>query len=381
MYAKKNYINISFFQQCVRTTNENVIFSPLSIVNVLALLLLAANGDTFKQMRKSLYLEDNKILIADHFHKYNELIKNNNAKTSLLIANQIYVKEGYSLKKTFQNIATEKFSCSVESLNFFNNIQAAQTINQFVDDKTNGKITNFIQAQDIDNDIALMLINAVYFKSDWKHKFNKSLTQPDNFYINENETVQVDFMKILSNFHIGRIDELEASALEMKYANSKYSFMILLPWSRTGLSTLETKLKKFDLTMITKSYTEYAVDVKIPKFKTEHDLKLNDILKNVCIKTVLNFCLKTKSKFETSSSSASWVCLTCSIQKVPLLTECWKTTSKFTYLMSLTKQSSTLTRMVQKRQLHVNINRIFLFWLFKKLIYFCYSSSYCTSFR
>lgn len=266
-----------------------MIFSPLSIVNALALLLLAANGDTYKQMRKSLYIEDNKILIANQFQKYNEWLKNNNEKTSLLIANQIYVKEGYILKKTFQYIATKKFSCSVESLNFTNNIQAAQAINQFIDDKTNGKITNFIQAQEIDNDTAVMLINAVYFKSDWKHKFNKSLTQPDNFYINENKTVQVDFMRIQSNFHIIDIDELEASALEMKYANSKYSFMILLPWNRMGLSTLETQLKKFDLTMITKSYSEYAVDVKIPKFKIEHDLKLNDILKNVCIKIVLMF--------------------------------------------------------------------------------------------
>lgn len=256
-------------------------FSPLSIVNVLALLSLAANGDTYEQMRKSLYLQDNKILVANQFHKYNELLANNNEKTSLLIANQIYVKEGYRLNKTYQHIATERFSCSVEALNFINNIQAAQTINQFVDDKTNGKITNVMQAEDIDNDTAIMLINAVYFKSDWKHKFNKSLTQPDNFYINENETVQVDFMKIQSNFHIGRLDELGASALEMKYANSKYSFMILLPRSRTGLSTLETKLKTFDLTMITKSLHEFGVDVKIPKFKIEYDIELKDILKNV----------------------------------------------------------------------------------------------------
>lgn len=163
--------------------------------------MLAANGNTYKQIKKSLYIEeDNKTLIANQFHKYNELFKNNNEKTSLLIANQIYVNERYSLKKTFQYIATEKFSCSVESLNFDNHTQAAQTINQFVDDKTNGKITKFIQAQDINSDIAAMLINAVYFKSDWKHKFNKSLTQPDNFYISENKTVQVDFMKISSNF-------------------------------------------------------------------------------------------------------------------------------------------------------------------------------------
>lgn len=233
-------------------------------------------------MKRSLYLKDNKIFIANQFHKYNELLENDNEKTLLSIANTIYVRDGYILNKTFQNVAAEKFSCGVQSLNFDNKIQSAQIINDFVENKTHDKIKNFIQSENINEDTEIMLINAIYFKSNWKNQFNKTLTAPDDFYVSENETVQVDFMKIQSNFHLSDIVELDASALEMKYANSKYSFIILLPRSRTGLSTLERKLKNFDLTKIIDSFWHpIGVDVKIPKFKVEHEIKLNEILKNV----------------------------------------------------------------------------------------------------
>lgn len=200
-----------------------MIFSPLSILNVLAILLLAANGDTYKQMKRSLYLKDNKIFIANQFHKYSELLENDNEKATLSIANQIYVRDGYMLNKTFQNVAAEKFSCCVQSLNFGNNIQSAQILNNFVENKTHCKIKNFIKSENIKGDSKIMLINAIYFKSNWKNRFNKTLTFPDDFYVNENETIQVDFMKIQSNFHLSYMRELDASALEMKYANSKYS--------------------------------------------------------------------------------------------------------------------------------------------------------------
>lgn len=50
-----------------------------------------------------------------------------------------------------------------------------------------------------------------------------------------------------SFFGSKKVFELEASILEIKYANPKYSFIILLPWARSGLPTLEKKLKNFDI--------------------------------------------------------------------------------------------------------------------------------------
>lgn len=199
-----------------------------------------------------------------------------------MIANQIYLNEHYKLNKTFQEIAIEKFSCGVESLDFVNNNQAAEIINDFVEEKTHNKIKNFTQPSAINNHTAVMLINAIYFKSNWKYIFKKTLTIVDDFYLNRYETVQTDFMKMQNYFGFGKINELQATALEMMYDDPKYSFIILLPSHRTGLSALETKLNKFDLKQINRFIHKTLVDIQIPKFKAENTMQLNDILKHVC---------------------------------------------------------------------------------------------------
>lgn len=61
-----------------------------------------------------------------------------------------------------------KFSCGVQSLNFGNNIQSAQIINNFIENKTHDKIKNFIQSESINDNTKIMLINAIYFKSNWQ---------------------------------------------------------------------------------------------------------------------------------------------------------------------------------------------------------------------
>ncbi|XP_055316128.1 serine protease inhibitor 42Dd-like [Sitodiplosis mosellana] len=110
--------------------------------------------------------------------------------TDLLMANQIYVNDKVLLKKKFRKVSLKKFSCGVESLNFDNKKKTAQIINDFIEDKTHGKIQNIIQPESINSDTAAMIINAVYFKSNWKIKFNKNLTTEGDFYINDNETAE-----------------------------------------------------------------------------------------------------------------------------------------------------------------------------------------------
>lgn len=137
----------------------------------------------------------------------------------------------------FQSVAAKKFSSGIESLNFDQNTQAARTINSFVAEKTNYQIKEFIQPDKITGDISVMLINAIYFKGSWKQKFDKTLTAAGVFYVNEKQAVRVDFMRMKSSFcYIPYYaSELGASALEIEYTDSKYSFTILLPRSRTGL--------------------------------------------------------------------------------------------------------------------------------------------------
>lgn len=87
-----------------------------------------------------------------------------------------------------------------------------------------------------------------------------------------------------SYFNHAKIDELDASALEMKYANSTFSFVIVLPNSRTGLTELELKIKDYGLTNIMSKMSKQKLDIRLPKFKVDYTIDLSDPLKHVSIK-------------------------------------------------------------------------------------------------
>ncbi|XP_031627896.1 antichymotrypsin-2-like [Contarinia nasturtii] len=272
---------IDLYQQCVQhSVNENVFLSPLSILSALALLSQATEGNTFNEMINSLHLNENKTAVANQINAYNTLIQNGAGQSTLSIANQIYVKQGYSLNPHFKEVAEKQFSSGVESINFENGSEAAQIINHFVEEKTHDKINNLVTPESIDSSSAVVLVNAIYFKGNWKNRFDKEQTKKRDFYISETETVSVDFMQITSNFKFRRSDELDADVLELKYADSKFSFLIVLPRQRTGLSVVESKLKNYDIAKVTNGYP-YGFEVIMPKFKIEYEVNLNEILKNL----------------------------------------------------------------------------------------------------
>lgn len=118
----------------------------------------------------------------------------------------------------------------------------------------------------------------------------EAITRKNDFYNSETEKVQVDFMYNDDDFYAGHIKELDATALELKYANSNMSFVVVLPDSRTGLAALETKLKDYDLTKIAENLREDRYEVHIPKFKVEYEIELNEVLQKVSKQLVLLFC-------------------------------------------------------------------------------------------
>ena len=56
----------------------------------------------------------------------------------------------------------------------FSDGKAASQINEWVGNQTNGKIKDVV-SEDLDTNTALVLVNAIYFKGEWKRKFNDSV--------------------------------------------------------------------------------------------------------------------------------------------------------------------------------------------------------------
>uniref|UniRef100_A0A1I8P1L1 Serpin domain-containing protein n=1 Tax=Stomoxys calcitrans TaxID=35570 RepID=A0A1I8P1L1_STOCA len=265
---------------------KNVIFSPFSIQTCLAMARMGAAGETAVDMDNSLGFPP--VTEATLAEKYYEVLSQYTHSNVLEIANKIYVMKDYEVKVKYNELLQQKFISQAENIDFAENDMAAKKINSWVDSKTNHLIQNLISPNMLNNDTRLVLLNAIHFKGEWCIKFKDFLTQDEDFYLDETNTVTVKMMHATANFRYGDFPDLDATALEMFYKNSDLSMLVLLPKSRTGLAKLQEDLRSVSLNELTKSMNTTRVIVSFPKFKADFSKELSGVLKELGMKRIFS---------------------------------------------------------------------------------------------
>lgn len=169
-------------------------------------------------MRKGLYLNSDKAVVADQFHEYFETIETSAGQSEMIVTNQIYVHNEFQLNENFQEMAVQKFRAGVDSVDFRKQNDTIKLINDFTIEKTKGKINNIVTPNILDSSTVVFLLNSIYLKGIWLKRFPLRGTRKRKFYISEMETVDVDFMWMLSDVWHTSVDELNVTALRLDYA-------------------------------------------------------------------------------------------------------------------------------------------------------------------
>lgn len=270
------------FQQCAQA--PNFVVSPLSVAMALSLLSQAANGTTFDEIRRVLYLNNDKTVVTNQFHDYFESIRKNTGASKLLITNQIYVQKEIQLNKNIQDVATEKFFSSIRSVDFKRGNDTTQTINSFVRNSTEGKITEIVTPKQFDDQYRVVLINAIHFKSSYSQPFYKEpkLKMIFSNSPNPNDTVFPYAMRFKGRFLMNQLSDLGGAVVRLDYKESSLSLIIIyniiIPFSE-----LEERIRNYTLSRVMNQLLVCdRREVRIPRFTIETELDLTDILKNVC---------------------------------------------------------------------------------------------------
>ena len=249
----------------------------------LTLLSQASNGTTYDELRKGLHLNSDKAVVANKYQEFLGVLQKSAGQSELLIANRIYLQQELQINKHFQEVAEQKFYAKVESVDFTKKNETAHLINTFVEEKTKGNIKQIVTPKTFTPLPHVILVNSIYLRSIWLLPFPRRSTRKQKFYINETESIETDFMFMKRSIWHTTVDELDIAALRLDYANSSFSFIMLLPNKRTGLSALEAQLHNVNLSKIVDQTKYKQYEVNIPKFKIESEFSMNDILKKVCV--------------------------------------------------------------------------------------------------
>lgn len=240
-----------------------------------------AAGSTAIEMDKGLdFTGLSQDSVANNYHKL--LSKYENGK-SVNVANKVYVMKNYELQDNFRRLLTDKFLSAPENIDFTNANEAAMSINNWVESKTNYKIKNMISPNTLSPDTRLALISSIHFKGVWKVKFSEERTTYKDFYVDETHSIKVPTMSSTHYPEYANLVTFDCDAVRLKYENSDLSMLIFLPKTRTGLGGLVEALKNVSLKTLKNQFRESYVQILMPKFEVEFDTDLKPILEKVSL--------------------------------------------------------------------------------------------------
>ncbi|XP_011178835.1 serine protease inhibitor 42Dd [Zeugodacus cucurbitae] len=263
--------------------NENVIISPVAIQTALGLAYYGADGKTASELKRSLHAHSqSRSGIAKSYYKLlHSFVK---PKTILEIANKIYAKDELVIEPEFREAAQKYFDSDAEQLDFTDEPKAVDLINKWLSEKTNGKIQNVLN--NVEPDINVALVNAIYFKAKWARPFMDDATSDRVFWFNDNESVKVPTMFADNWYNYAEYEELDAKAIELFFENTDLRMWFILPNKRNGLYELEQNLKGVDFDELEKRWEWSSVTVNLPKFGFEFDTDLKPYLLKLGIRTM-----------------------------------------------------------------------------------------------
>lgn len=254
---------------------ENVFISPLSVSLALAMTLNGAEGETLDAMRQAMQLtglgmeeinEAYKRLMAD--------LLSVDPRVVLNIANSIWYCESFQVQPPFIEINRHYYDAEVEALDF-NSSGAVEAINRWVAEKTNDLIESIIE--EIPQQAVMYLVNAIYFKGDWRYAFDKDETAPDSFILSDGSVVQVPVMHQQAGlaYHVSE----RFTAAELPYGRGNYSMVVLLPNEGFTVDQVIESMDRQAWAALTGGLDmPIQLDVKLPRFRFAFEQKLKPAL-------------------------------------------------------------------------------------------------------
>jgi serpin B len=255
-------------------SKKNILISPLSVYQIISLLSNGAKGKTQEEILQTLLIDENiSDKTLDKLNSNNEnIIKDVKNSGKIKIANAILSK--IELLNSYINIG-KKYDSYIAKL------EGVKQVNDWCRKHTNGKITKLIDS--LSPDIQIVLLNAIYFYSDWENQFEEVYTRKKNFKNADESISQVDMMYQRLEY-IKYYEDETIQMIELPYKdNYNLSMIIILPREDKYSSSYDYLNKEnIDFTKLVNNLSIVEeVYFHFPRFEFEYSIELNDVLQHI----------------------------------------------------------------------------------------------------
>ncbi len=251
----------------IKTTQDgNYMISPLSLRYALGMLIAGSAGRTLNELLGAFHVTD--------VGEFEEYIKQFNAfedgfnesagkeeeeRRMIRLANSVWKREDLpdfneNYKLRLQMYKAEHYDFELTDI--------VKRVNEWAKIKTEGMIPELLPADFSTDNLAVILMNALYFKSSWVDQFSCDSTREGDFTKADGTAVTKQFMKLTDSFRYYSDNETTLVTVPMK-GSAAVTFV---------LGKCDNVLEKLDA-------AEYRnVEIKIPKFEVETSLDNKELV-------------------------------------------------------------------------------------------------------
>lgn len=276
MVQANNNLGFNLMKKLATEEDDNVFISPSSILVALAMTYNGAEGDTKAAMEKTLGLEGMSMdEVNKVFADLLTLLHNPDPKVELTLANSLWAREGVGFDEEFIENNYEYFGAEVAELDF-DQAEAADTINRWVEENTGGKIDSIVEPP-ISPETVLFLINAIYFKGEWSDKFDPDQTREIPFNLPDGSTKEHPVMFKYDDFSYLQNDLYQAARLPYG-ENERIGMYLFLPKEGIPVEDLYRKIETEPWKAISDKFFTMEGEIGLPRFGFEYETSLNNVL-------------------------------------------------------------------------------------------------------
>ena len=254
-----------------RNPGTNLMISPISLEVDLGMFINGLEGETLKEVLKTLGLEQyTKEQVNDFFKTMMEGIEKADEAAIFKSANAFWYNQLYAANANFLSAISTNYAAKTEALDF-GNPQTKDIINHWCAEQTNNRIPKMVDS--IDNLCLFHLMNAVYFKSSWEKEFNKDYTTKQPFYYADGKSEEIDMM--YENTTSNYLELPNAQVTFKPFIDNSFKMMLILPKTTAKTEDAIADVKDFLLSLSSQTETNVIsamrqIKLYVPKFTSEY---------------------------------------------------------------------------------------------------------------
>lgn len=267
---------------------DNAVFSPFSLLMLLAIAADATEGKTRDEITQVLCGDMDYEEIKETLSGIQDLLTKDD---SLHSANAVIVREDHKtgIVEGYEGRLAKQFSGQL-----FSAKDMVSAVNSWVNEQTKGMIPK-VADDSMRDDMLFALINAVAFEAEWKDEYEDTDILNEDF---TNADGTVSRVKMLRSYESIYLENEYVEGFAKPYKNTGFSYFALLPKKRGAVSDREIKAMDPDSLRVN---PEAVVTVTMPEFTCEFSRDMTSLFQDLGIKTVFT------EKADFSSLSTDWL--------------------------------------------------------------------------